>query len=187
MEYFAGANAYLGKYIQLHGQVSYIRARQFAFFVNDTTAPAFAHLYKVQLEDKLNIFRAQMQMSYAFQDRVNVAAGFIFNGYNGMKTNTKAWNVLPMEINASAMFKYKNNWTFKGTWWLFSGSYYPVSGGKENKFEGGNDLSLEACYAFRKNLSAFLSLNNIFGQSYQRWYRYPVYGINALAGLQLRF
>ena len=124
---------------------------------------------------------------YSFQDKINVSAGVELNSYSGMKINARAWNILPMQIHASAVYKFKKDWTFKGNWWLFSGSYYPVSGGNDSRFEGGNDLSVEAIYSIRKNISTFVMINNIFGKSYQRWYAYPVYGINAIGGLQFRF
>ncbi len=186
-EYYLAASAFLGKYVQLSTKLSYGRIRQFAFYVNDTTSTLKAHLYSVSMEDKINNLRAQMDMSYTFQDKINVSAGVELNGYSGMKLNERAWNILPMQIHASAMYKYKKDWTFKGNWWLFSGSYYPVNGGKESRIEGGNDLSVEAIYSIRKNISAFASINNIFGKSYQRWYAYPVYGINGVGGLQFRF
>ena len=70
---------------------------------------------------------------------------------------------------------------------MYSGSFYPLKGGQSVRFEGGSDLSVEARYIIRKNVSAFAGLNNIFGKTYQRWYRYPVYGIQALGGLEFRF
>jgi len=185
--FFTGIHAFLGKYVQAHAEVSYSRMRNFAFFVNDTTATETAHLYQISIEDKLNIFRARLDMSYAFLDRLNLTAGIELNGYSGMTKNEKAWNVLPMEIHASAEYHFKKNWVFKGKLWMYSGSFYPLNGGQSTRFEGGNDLSLEARYIIRKNVSAFAGLNNIFGKTYQRWYRYPVYGIQALGGLEFRF
>ena len=45
------------------------------------------------------------------------------------------------------------------------------------------DANLGADYRWKKNISAFIRINNLSGNKYQRWTYHPVYGINFLAGL----
>ncbi len=49
------------------------------------------------------------------------------------------------------------------------------------------DLSIDADYSFFKVFSAFLSVNNILNQDYQRYLYYPNQGINFLIGLTYAF
>ena len=47
------------------------------------------------------------------------------------------------------------------------------------------DLNVELNYLFSNYLGAFVKLNNIFGQNYQRFYNYPQMGLNFMAGINL--
>lgn len=49
------------------------------------------------------------------------------------------------------------------------------------------DISINAEYQIIPRLSAFLQVNNLLNNKYQRWYNYQVYGINIYGGLRLKF
>lgn len=49
------------------------------------------------------------------------------------------------------------------------------------------DLNLKTTYLFTDQISAFVSLNNLLGKSYQRYLYYPRQGLNFLAGLSYSF
>ena len=70
---------------------------------------------------------------------------------------------------------------------MFGGGHYLAKGNKSGSLKGGVDLSLGGEYKLTNKINAFADLNNIFGDKYQRWHNYPVYGICVLAGLIIRF
>jgi hypothetical protein len=45
------------------------------------------------------------------------------------------------------------------------------------------DVNLMADYRYKKNISFFLNVNNISNARYQKWYNYPSFGMNVLAGV----
>jgi outer membrane receptor protein involved in Fe transport len=49
------------------------------------------------------------------------------------------------------------------------------------------DVSLSAEYQIIPRLSAFMQVNNLLNNKYQRWYGYEVYGFNIYGGLRLKF
>jgi hypothetical protein len=49
------------------------------------------------------------------------------------------------------------------------------------------DLNLGIDYRYNKSFSAFVQFNNIANNRYQRFYAYPVYGINVLGGFTFTF
>lgn len=49
------------------------------------------------------------------------------------------------------------------------------------------DISLSAEYQIIPRLSAFMQVNNLLNNKYQRWYGYEVYGFNIYGGLRLKF
>lgn len=45
------------------------------------------------------------------------------------------------------------------------------------------DVNLIADYRYKENISFFLQAHNLSNSRYQKWYNYPVYGVNVLAGV----
>lgn len=57
----------------------------------------------------------------------------------------------------------------------------------DDKLKGTVDISLSATYIFSNRFSFFAQLNNLASMKYQRYYLYPSFGFNALAGVTLHF
>jgi len=53
--------------------------------------------------------------------------------------------------------------------------------------DGYVDANLHFGYRFTDRLSAFVKGSNLFGDNYQKWYNYPVQGIQGLAGVTYKF
>jgi hypothetical protein len=49
------------------------------------------------------------------------------------------------------------------------------------------DFNLGIDYRYKKQISAFVKLNNLMGQHYQIWYAHPMYSFNMHAGLAIGF
>ena len=49
------------------------------------------------------------------------------------------------------------------------------------------DLNVGGSYQFAKNFGVFLDVNNMLNNKRERWYNYPMVGLNFLAGLTARF
>jgi hypothetical protein len=49
------------------------------------------------------------------------------------------------------------------------------------------DLSVGAEYKIKTNLRAWLDINNVLNDTYERWHAYPVFGINLLGGMIINF
>ncbi|MEO6759106.1 MAG: hypothetical protein ABIO24_06605, partial [Saprospiraceae bacterium] len=61
---------------------------------------------------------------------------------------------------------------------------------QENRAVQGNvlaDLSAGGSYYFTDNIGAFLEVNNLLNNRRNRWYQYPTFGTNFLAGITARF
>jgi hypothetical protein len=49
------------------------------------------------------------------------------------------------------------------------------------------DLNFGAHFYFLENIGAFVEFNNVLNNKRERWYNYPMFGTNFLAGIQARF
>ncbi|MBI3883647.1 MAG: hypothetical protein HY305_05400 [Sphingobacteriales bacterium] len=136
-------------------------------------------------ESNVNNLRLHADISYINQEKFTITAGITFNGYAAMKDNARAWGTIPLQVNAALRWLVFKNLMIKSDLNAFSGGPYvaaiPASLG------GGVDFSAGAEYSLSKKVSLWLNVNNIFNNKYQRWYNYPVYGINVLGGVLIKF
>jgi outer membrane receptor protein involved in Fe transport len=66
-------------------------------------------------------------------------------------------------------------------------SYALLPGDITEEIKGAVDLNISAMYVYSKYFNIFVNVNNIANYKYQRYYNYPSYGIQALAGLSFSF
>ncbi len=185
IEFYGGLKATLGNHFNFSGKASWLTYDHFALFLNDTLS--ITNNFKVVEEERLNNFRIQGSISYIQTELFNITGGFTLNAYTGMKTFSKAWNTVPLEITGSAAWFPIKNLMIKGDVYIFGGGKYFDKEDKTLSLKGGTDLSLGAEYKINKQLSAWVQGNNLLNDKYKRWDNYPVYGINLLAGILIKF
>jgi outer membrane receptor protein involved in Fe transport len=64
-------------------------------------------------------------------------------------------------------------------------SYNDTSG--VNKLPTIFDANIGAEYALKPNFRFFATVSNLTATNYQRWYNYPVYGLNFMGGFKWLF
>lgn len=91
------------------------------------------------------------------------------------------------------------NWTLAGTYYFnrklsatadifgVNSTYGLLPDGSTAKLKGTVDLNISANYMYSRYFNIFLNINNITSYKYQRYYNYPGYGINAIAGISFSF
>ena len=75
----------------------------------------------------------------------------------------------------------------KADFYMFGGGNYLEKGNKSVPFKPGSDLSAGVEFKINKQFSAWLDVNNIFNNKYERWHNYQVYGLNLLGGIRFDF
>ena len=183
-ELYAGIKAALDKHINFSAKAGLISYNNFPFFVNDTI---LGNTFYVSNESKLTDLRLHADVSFISQDKFTITGGLTFNGYTGMKDNAKAWGTIPLEINASMRWWAFKQVLIKGDFLAFTGGPYLLKNDVRKTLSGAADLSGGIEVTITEKISAWAAVNNIFNNKYQRWNNYPVYGINVLGGVILKF
>lgn len=186
-EIYGGIKATIGKHFNFSAKAGLVSYTNLPLFINDTSSLASNKQFLVSNEPKMNNLRIHGALSYINQDKFTVTAGLTLNGYTNNKVNEKAWNTVPLEFSASMRWWAFERFMLKSDFFMFSGGKYLDYGNVGKAFSGGSDFSVGAEYKVNKQFSAFLDLNNIFANKYQRWHNYEVYGFNALGGIIVRF
>jgi hypothetical protein len=188
VEFYGGIKGSLGKHFNFNAKAGLVTYNDLPFFINDNAAlPGDNKSFVITNEQKVNNFRIHGDLSYIRQDKFTATAGVTFNGYTGMKTNSRAWNTLPVEINGSLRWWAFKQVMFKADFYMFGGGYYLEKANISNRFKPGADLSAGAEFRISKQFSAWLDVNNIFNNKYERWHNYQVYGLNLLGGVRFEF
>jgi hypothetical protein len=183
-EIYGGIKATVGSHFNFSAKASWITYHNLPFFVNDTTD---GKSFFIANESKVSDFRIHGDMSFISQDKFTVTGGLTFNGYNGFNNNKRAWGTIPLEVNASLRWWAFKQVLIKGDFMAFNGGAFLLKNGNDVKLGGGADLSAGLEFAINKRFNAWIDVNNIFNNKYQRWYHYPVYGLNILAGATFKF
>ncbi|EAQ40802.1 hypothetical protein [Polaribacter sp. MED152] len=150
----------------------------------------YGNSFSVVYDDVQTISLAA-EIEYDVSKQLSLSTQFQFNHYEST-TETEAWNLPNLEASFSA--KYKTN-----TWYantniffvgerkdiLYSGSSFNISGAQT--LDSFVDVNLNGGYHFSDKFSAFVKLNNVLNNNYQRFSNFNVQGFQVLGGLTYKF
>ncbi len=184
-EYYGGIKATLGKHFNFNAKAGFVTYENLPLFINDTATDMKA--FVISNESRMNNFKVHGDISYVNQDKFTATAGVTFNGYTGMKNNIRAWNTIPMEITGSLRWWAFKQVLLKADYYAFGAGHYLEKGNVSRTFSAGSDLSAGIEFKISKMFSAWMDVNNILNNKYQRWHNYEVYGLNLLGGVRVNF
>ncbi len=182
-ELYGGIKGSLGKHFNFNTKAGIISYNDMPLFINDTASVSNGFI--ISNEPIMNNFRLHGDAAY-LRDKFSLNAGITFNGYTGMKKNVRAWNTLPLELTASLRWQAFNKLLLKSDLYMFGGGHALVNK-TDFPMSGGLDIGLGAEYKINRQFSAWLKVNNLLDDKYERWHNYPVYGINLLGGILIHF
>ena len=185
IEYYGGIKATVGKHFSFNLKGGIVSFNDMPLFINDTATDNKA--FNISNEKSVQSLRIHGDLSFINQDKFTLTAGLTFNGYTLLLSNAKAWNTVPMEITSSLRWWAFKQVLLKADLYAFSGGNYLTKGNKAQSFSGGTDISVGAEFKVNNRFSAWIDINNIANQKYQRWHAYEVYGLNVLGGIRVSF
>jgi outer membrane receptor protein involved in Fe transport len=104
-----------------------------------------------------------------------------------MKNNARAWNTLPFESISSLTWNPLKKLTITSELYIFAVGHYLDYKNVDKSLSGGTDFNVGGSFKFNPHWSAFININNIFSQKYERWHNYPVFGLNGIGGFKVNF
>ncbi|AQG79239.1 hypothetical protein [Spirosoma montaniterrae] len=185
LDLYGGSKGDIGGGFSYEGKVSYARYRNFSTFNNavpDTSK--FFVLYDGGVSQVLTI---SGQLAYAQKDKFRSTLKADFFSY-GLDRLTEAWG------RPRVAGTWTNSYVLNKKLFITADLYF-YEGIKNRNFVSGltytlkpiYDANVKIDYFLGRQVSAFVSLNNIFGQNYQRYLYYQVQGLNFLGGISYSF
>ena len=185
LDVYAGTKGNLGGGFSYEGKVSYARYRNFYAFNNsqpDTSK--FFVLYDGGLATVLTV---SGQLSYAQKDKFRSTLKADFYGYS-LDRLEQAWG------RPQVTTTWTNSYILNKKLFVTADLYF-YQGILNKNFISNTvytlkpiyDANVKIDYFLGKQVSAFVSLNNIFSQNYQRYLYYQSQGLNFLGGISYSF
>jgi outer membrane receptor protein involved in Fe transport len=186
-ERFAGFKGSIDEHFSYAVKVAFNKLNNQPLFVNDTSALGDGKSFRVVNEEQMKVLNFGGEIGYNIEEKFSLIANLSFNQYTGLKTNKRAWGLLPLELNTAMRLQILKDLWLKGDLFAWSGPQYLKKNGSDGKLPGAVDLNAGLEFKATKNLGVWAQFNNIFNKEYQRWSQYPVYGFNFVAGVVFSF
>ena len=185
LDIYGGSKGALGGGFSYEGKVSYATYQNFATFNNgipDTTK--FAILYDGGTSRVLTI---SAQLAYAQKDKFRSTLKADFFRY-GLDLLPEAWGRPRLAGTWTNSYMLNKKLFVTADLYFYEGikNRNPVSN-VTYTLKPIYDANLKIDYFLGKQVSAFVSINNIFGQNYQRYLYYQQQGLNFLGGISYSF
>ena len=161
------------------------KVRNLPLFINDTL---FNAGFDVWYEKDATIFSLQANVEYQLNFKTNAGVQIRYEPLLSTETFETAYHYVPLQMNIFARYTFMQRLGLRGDLFMRSGTkgFAEEIAGTRN-LTGALDLNIRADYQLTKNWNVFVELNNLMNNTYQRWYNYPNYGLNALGGLVYSF
>lgn len=182
-EIFAQAAGRIGDHLKMDVRVSWWQWKNLPLFLNDAgDGKSFYFLH----DPKVNALSLQAGVRYNVADAFSAGvSASLFSYYQ--HTFDRVWHepgirlkgdIIWYPVPALSVTAYLN---------MMDQIYALNQFHEEKKLDAVFDLGGGAEYSFIPRLSAFVNLNNLLNNAYQRWYRYDAFGANVYGGLRLKF
>lgn len=133
----------------------------------------------------MNVIRFNAELGYQYSEKVRINLTGNFYSYDVNDSAQKAWHLPTAELKLNATYNIGDKLIFAAD--VFFMNKRPVTSEFATQqvadLKAFADFNLGFEYRYRKTLSLFLRLNNVSSVRYQRWYNYPVYGLNVMGGI----
>ena len=199
---FAGLKGKLTNTVSYNIRGSFLSEKNKALFKsNDYTANsanenyAFGNSFQVVYDDTKTLsFYGELKADVS--EDVTFGIDGTFSSYTN-KFQAEAWNLPAIKLNAKVDFNITEQW-YVGVNVFFVGDrkdmqtnndiiYIVAPDLKPITLKSYFDLNAHVGFKYSERLTAFLRLNNITNNGYEKWLNYPVQGFQGVLGVNYKF
>lgn len=182
---YGGTKGTISGGFSYEGKASYARYRNFSAFNNSTSdTTKFFVLYDGGIA---NVLTLSGQLAYAQKDKFRSSLKADYFNYS-LDRLEQAWG------RPQFAATWSNSYTLNKKLFVTADLYFYQGIKNKNPTSGVvytlkpiYDANLKIDYFLGRQISAFVSLNNIFSQNYQRYLYYQTQGLNFLGGISYSF
>ncbi len=187
LELSGGVNAKLSREFVATASASFGRVINQPYYFNIVNADEPVR-YTI-IYDAANVVHLNAGLNYNQAEKTAFGVSFNYNSFNNDSLDKPLFQPL-FRIGLHASYNIAEKIYLKSDLFYNDASYAFSPTATDNgvtKLDGYVDLNLGVDYRYSKILSAFVQINNIGMQKYFRYYSYPSYRLNAMAGITYSF
>ncbi len=194
IDVYGGIKGTLSKRMSFNLSASFARVQNKALFVTDTTY-SVGNKFNL-LFDTLNFTTIEGSLSYQLNEKLKIDGIGRFYSYS-LLNNTYAWNLPQWQAIARGSYNLFDKFLVNLDLNFEGGRKALVYALEDDVTVENNqmakslgliaDINLGLEYRYNKRISAFIQMNNIASQRYNRWYNHPVQIFQFMGGITARF
>ena len=194
IDVYGGIKGTLSKRMSFNLSASFARVQNKALFVTDTTY-SVGNKFNL-LFDTLNLTTIEGSLSYQLNEKLKIDGIGRFYSYS-LLNNTYAWNLPQWQAIARGSYNLFDKFLVNLDLNFEGGRKALVYALEDDVTVENNqmakslgliaDINLGLEYRYNKRISAFIQMNNIASQRYNRWYNHPVQIFQFMGGITARF
>lgn len=167
-------------------KVRYSRWNDLPLFVMDTNELRSF----VIIHDDVTLIQFSGEVTHQYSEKFRLALSLKYNYYDP-NIQAAAWQLPNYETKLNMTYNMSDKILLSFDGFIFGRRQAytlqddPKTEAKTVKPLGDFNLGID--YRWKKQISAFMRINNLLGQNYQIWYAYPTYSFNMHAGLAIGF
>ena len=158
-------------------------AKDLPFYINDSTD---MKRFNVEYSDA-TIWGGNIELSYFNIDKFRFTGSVNAFTFSEIKEFDNPYHRPTLEWTLSGMYRFNKKLNMNVDIFGLGKSFALLPGDVEEQIDGVVDFNLGANYMYSKYFNIFVNVNNMASFKYQRYYNYPSYGIQALAGISFTF
>lgn len=187
---YVGLRGHLSSRMGYDAKVSYAQYDSMYFYVMDYSGQNMVYNRFNVLYDNTSLVTVNGQLNYQLREKISIIAKGNYYLYNP-KNLTRPYHKPEFDLTFSGIYNLQSKFILRADL-FFLGKQWALTQVEDNagvtslvpkQLKGYADLNLEGEYRYSKMLSFFARFNNIAGQRYYRWERYPSQRFNFMLGL----
>ncbi len=181
-EIYGSVQTNVGNHINFGAKVSWWNYNHLPLFLNDSLDQKQFYI----VHDKVNAISFQANLRYQVNTTLSIGVNAMINGFTP-DAQKEVWHEPGVRFNADFILRPVPELTITGYLAVVNGiKAYNIYDQTVNT-RGVFDLGAGVEYNFIPRLSAFINVNNMLNNKYERWLGYNSYGFNIYGGLRLKF
>ncbi|MCK9448432.1 MAG: hypothetical protein M0Q41_05575 [Bacteroidales bacterium] len=183
----AGIKTSLIKNLGFRFGIVYDEISNKGFFLTDTTFKLFNHIGMTH--DHVQRLQFKSELSFHMAPRWTASAVLLHQQYF-TDSIAQAWHEPDFTADFLVRHQWSEQWTFATGLHHESKRPTPVYTSDEIQIHWLKpiwDVHIEAVYSFNDYLSFYALMNNLLHQRYERYFNYPVQGMQVFAGMMIKF
>ena len=187
VDFTTGVNAKLSKELVAVASLTFSRMTDMPYYLNmqEINEPV---KYTVFYDD-VNMLNLHFEMDYLQESKFGLGLQADYYSYNSDSLDKPLYKPA-FRVGLNGHYSIADKISIKAELYYNATSYaydYTPNSSHYLRLKNYADVNIGVEYHYTKILSAFVQLNNIGMSKYFRWYNYPSYKLNAMAGITYSF